>query len=287
MSFITLIIALIIELTMTSFIASTDVSYNGDGKGEPYPTYQTPEQRREALRKSLEPLEQTIILNDVTWIGRLTEPTPDDSYNYQNYEERPYFEYDLVKAENGVETVMYTAPYVVEDFSSIGIETSTGYENYVILHHYSGGPEGGGTTSVVFKDGQELFRANVEHYGPFVNQDDGLSITPAGGSTHYITMSTKDKCEFKESQDNTEPKAQTELTGLTITTDNVETFYPIKEPKLVTKCMNIDGGDYSQTFLDHMIEFSERGIEIALPEGSHAVIPAYILPEVKVIYYEY
>ncbi len=272
MSFITLIIAMIIELTMTSFIASTDVSYNGDGKGE-YPTNlaQVEPNRGETeegsrlraeniaqVETQAKAMEQTLAEGERTWIGRIAGEVDDSDGSL------PTIPFEIVKVENGAETVVYST--IVYTYSSTTISVQ---DDSVVISDYQGAPEGGHFTDIFFVNGEERYRVE---YGGAWGYVRSLTVKKESTPQFDILLASSEQCVHRTLYDSSETPDQTEVTGLILVEFQYNEFYPIPKGPIAVPCEFIDSVQYNPTFRVESITPIVNGIAITLPGGRKAFV---------------
>lgn len=279
MSFITLIIALIVELTMSTILTTNEFSYTGDGKGE-HPTSSTQEEREQdrseesaQLREELSSLEKTVVTEHATWIGQLTEPRYSEEYG------RQVFDYRITRVTNDTEdenTLHFLRNLTIYSTVDWNVE-STQEDDLLIVTEWQGGGEGGSIYTTYYKNESLLLSSEVTGYGPFVQE---FSITAPTGRTYQVSAVTKDVCELNAiyppeySGEYQETKGLTDVKNiiLTETGSTISFQFPPAQPLTVPLCYNIDGGWYTNVFLSSMITTDINGVHINLTDKITATI---------------
>lgn len=237
--------------------------------------------QKDTQQNSLSEFDQfnrTMTFGGITWIGRVIELERDGEL---------YPGYELVQVDaTGKESVVHETS--LDSFWPIINWTTSsspsGYE--FIFDEYQGYSEGGGTTSIAFKDGEETIRSNYDNYGQHVQN---FTFKSPDSPTYGVTLQTSDTCRLSETdfqnRNYIQEGAETDLIGVTLTsTDGSQTF-ELPNPQSVP-CAVVDGITSDPTIFEWDIKTSASGIAFTLPGRIRAFISIdKTTNEVNVTYY--
>lgn len=258
MSFITLILAMIIELTMTSFITLNEIPYSPDlREDQVLDALQDIDNNKiyDALEyKRLKALETSIEMNGRIWDLRFNE-------DEQTLE--------LYKTENGIQKKVYTSR-VGGYGPSLTLETDS-KNDLVIVTDFSAGGEGSFSEEHIFQNG-------IEKWWVGVPSDWGgtqyVNIGNAGEEPFRIEIMTDEACSGPYTYKQAPP--QTKILGLRAISKTEEKTFPITTPFFVD-CIDVDGLNYAPSFKDvETFPLSIMGsLDLILPNNNKASVILY------------
>jgi hypothetical protein len=206
------------------------------------------------------PFDSTTTVGDLEWIGRVIESENDQ-------EDNPT--YQLVKVDKeGNETIMYES--VLESLFpiiSLKSDQSTGGNN-LILEHYQGYPEGGGTITVFFNEGEESVRAMTGSFWGFIQQ---FAFKYPDSAEYQVELETSNECSDYIGQMELTEDMETDILGLEITSEGNTEIFELSSPKRVS-CITIDGSVIHPVLREGDVQVNKSGVSVKLPGSIEAYI---------------